>query len=213
MSLQAHGAEKQYGENDMVLDNYVFAAYVFLLACVGIWLLGRVLKKSKKASGEPHTSYEKEQKLFTLYQNVEDMLAGFEEYVEEAKKETAKSMAKMQEMMDETRSLAAQMKTMQSSSSPSEIEPVVSEPLQKMSIKEDTPPPMEQAKSMPIVKPTLDQPVPLRQTSERKGSKTGNKVAELFAAGMSHNDIAKRLGISVREVSLALKIANAEETK
>ena len=77
---------------------------MFLLACVGIWLLGRVLKKSKKASGEPHTSYEKEQKLFTLYQNVEDMLAGFEEYVEEAKKETAKSMAKMQEMMDETRS-------------------------------------------------------------------------------------------------------------
>lgn len=199
----------------MTLDNYVFAAYVFLLVCVGIWLLGRVLKKSKKGNGEQHTSYEKEQKLFTLYQNVEDMLSSFEEYVEEAKADTGKSMAKMQEMLEETRSLAAHLKIQQTVATISAKVPVVSEAPQKTAVKEDAVNLTQQAETLPIVKatPFQPQPAPLRQTTERKGSKTSSKVAELYMQGMPQNEIAKRLGISVREVTLALKITKAEEVK
>lgn len=195
----------------MMLDNYVFAAYVFLLVCAGIWLLGRVLKTSKKGNGEQQTSYEKEQKLFTLYQNVEDMLSSFEEYVEEAKADTGKSMAKMQEMLEETRSLAAQLKTKQAVALTSAKVSVVPEAPQKTAVKEDAVDQAEQTESFHIVKeaPVQPQPVPL----QRKGSKTSNKVAELYLQGMSQNEIAKRLGISIREVTLALKIANAEEVK
>jgi len=199
----------------MNLDYYVFAAYVFLLACAGIWLLGRVLKKSKKGNSEQHTSREKEQKLFNLYQNVEDMLSGFEEYVEEAKGETDKSMAKMQEMLEETRSLAEQLKAMQSNALITMKDTAAPETLQKAPIKEDTAPQMEQTENIHIIKstPVQPQPAPVRKTIERKISKTGNKVAELYARGMTQNEIARRLGISVREVTLALKIANAEEVQ
>ncbi len=199
----------------MILDYYVFAAYVFLLACVGIWLLGRVLKKSKKANTEQHTSYEKEQKLFNLYQNVEDMLSSFEEYVEEAKEETSKSMAKIQRMMEETRSLAMQLKAMQSSAQISTKDPAASENPQKVSLKEDAVRQAEITESIHIIKPTpvQSQSALALKTAEKKISKTGNKVAELYARGMTQNEIARRLGISVREVILALKIANAEEVQ
>jgi hypothetical protein len=202
----------------MNLDYYVFAAYVFLLACAGIWLLGRVLKKSKKGNGEQHTSNEKEQKLFNLYQNVEDMLSSFEEYVEEAKSDTDKSMAKMQEMLEETRSLTEQLKTMQSSTPISVKAPAnhtqrISEEAALRAELTDTIKADKQVSAEPQTVPVQPRPVPLRQTTERKVSKTSDKVAELSAQGFAQNEIARRLGISVREVTLALKIVNAEEVK
>ncbi len=199
----------------MILDYYVFAAYVFLLVCAAIWLLGRLLKKSKKGDGEQHTSYEKEQKLFTLYQNVEDMLSSFEEYVEEAKGEANQSLAKMQDMLQETRSLAAQLKAAQSSIPISVKNPVASETPQKADIKEETSSQSELAQSIHALKatPAAPQSVPLRQAAVRKSSTTSNKVSELYARGMAQNEIARRLGISVREVTLALKIRNTEEVQ
>jgi hypothetical protein len=65
----------------MDLTYYVFAFYVFLLLCAAIWFYNRVAG-SRKAGG---AGEEKERQLFKLYQNIEDMLSGFEEYVQESK--------------------------------------------------------------------------------------------------------------------------------
>lgn len=199
----------------MNLDYYVFAAYVFLLVCAGIWLLGRVLRKSRKGNAEQHTSYDKEQKLFNLYQDVEDMLSSFEEYVEEAKGETDKSMDKMQGMLEETRSLAMQLKAMQSSTPISTKDLEAPETLPKAPSEQDAVPQMEQTENIHIIKsaPVQPQPAPVRKPIDRKVSNTGNKVAELYARGMTQNEIARRLGISVREVTLALKIVNTQEVQ
>ncbi len=196
----------------MILDYYVFAAYVFLLVCGAIWLIGRVLKRSKK-SNEEHGSYDKEQKLYTLYQNVEDMLNSFEEYVDGAKEEADQRMAKMQAMLEETRSLTAQLKATQNSVPISAKDSVAAEMPHKAVIKEDILRQSEQAKSIPEMKaaPAAPQSVPSRQAAARKSSATSNKVSELYDRGVAQNEIARRLGISVREVTLALKIRNTEE--
>ena len=81
----------------MDITHYTFTLYVFLLVCAAIWLFGRVMRKSKK---EDKNGYEKEQRLFKLYQNVEDMLGMFEEYAEEAKKEIETKLKEARELLE-----------------------------------------------------------------------------------------------------------------
>ena len=68
----------------MDITHYSFAFFVFVLACLLIWFYRRVSRGGKK---NDQGSYEREQRLFRLYQNVEDMLNSFEEYAEAAKAE------------------------------------------------------------------------------------------------------------------------------
>jgi|GEM_PF-1077061 len=64
--------------------HYLFALYVFLLVCGVIWFYSRTVGKAKTKDKK---GYDREQRLFILYQEIEDMLKGFELYVEEAKAE------------------------------------------------------------------------------------------------------------------------------
>ncbi len=59
---------------------YLFAVFVFLLAALLIWFYKRTPRSQKKREEK---SFEREAKLFKLYQNIEDLMDGFEEYVEE----------------------------------------------------------------------------------------------------------------------------------
>ena len=59
---------------------YLFAAFVFLLAALLLWFYKRTPRSQKKREEK---SFEREAKLFKLYQNIEDLMDGFEEYVEE----------------------------------------------------------------------------------------------------------------------------------
>lgn len=192
----------------MDLTNYAFATYVFILVCACIWMLGRMMKKSKKANGSEKKSYDKEQKLFTLYQNVEDMLAGFEEYVEESKGEADKSMGEMRKMLEEVKILAAELKD-------SGAPVIVKEPEMITSPEKQEERVIERMGSLHIVtpRPFMMSDEPRRSSPIPRVSKTGSKVLELQANGMDQNEIAKELGISVREVTLAMKIASAGDKK
>ncbi len=198
--------KKLWGINMMDLSAYLFATYVFILLCVTIWLFGRVLKKSKKAREIEKTGFEKEKKLFTLYQNVEDMLASFEEYVEETQSETDKTITEMQKILQEVKRLAASLQV--GSAAIEAAEPVaVAETHDESTV--------QRTESLHLVAP-----MPLKISDEArkpasppKLSRTGSKVLELRANGLEQNEIAKQLGISVREVSLAMKIAGAGEDK
>lgn len=191
----------------MDLSAYLFATYVFVLLSVAIWLLSRVLRKSKKAREIDKTSFDKEQRLFTLYQNIEDMLASFEEYVEETQSEADKNIGEMKKMLEEVKKLADAYKI---GIVPAEIkEPAVAAP---MAQQEE--PLAERTESLHLVAP-MPQKVPdqPQKSASLRISKTGSRVLELRANGMDHNQIAKHLGISIREVSLAMKIAGAGEDK
>ena len=190
----------------MDLSAYLFATYVFMLLVVTIWLLGRVMRKSKKASNGDKASFNKEQKLFTLYQNVEDMLASFKEYVEETQSEADKNISEMKRMLDEVKHLA---ETLKDGNSPACIEePAAAE-------REYIEQPAEYSEPLHLV---MQKPIKISEEIKRpasvlKISKTGSKVLELKANGMDQSQIAKHLGISIREVSLAMKIACAGEDK
>lgn len=191
----------------MDLSAYLFVTYVFILLCVTIWLLGRVLRKSKRARETEKTGFEKEQKLFTLYQNVEDMLASFEEYVEETQSESDKTIAEMQKILEEVKRLAGCLRT--ASTAGETAEPVA------VAVQIHEEPVVQWTESLHLVAPMplkiSDEP--RKPASTPKLSKTGSKVLELRANGLEQSEIAKQLGISVREVTLAMKIAGAAEEK
>ncbi|MCK5129292.1 MAG: hypothetical protein KAQ68_05545 [Clostridiales bacterium] len=68
----------------MNLTHYAFAFFVFILVCILVILIkrmGNTNKKAEKAYGE------QEKRLFKLYQNLEDMISGTEEYIEEFRSE------------------------------------------------------------------------------------------------------------------------------
>lgn len=75
--------------------HYLFALYVFLLVCGVIWFYSRTVGKARSAKDKK--GYDREQKLFTLYQEIEDMLKGFELYVEEAKAEIENHIRQMEQ--------------------------------------------------------------------------------------------------------------------
>jgi len=81
----------------MDITHYAFATYIFLLVIAGAWFLAKVFRAGKNKDGK--SSYEKEQRLFTMYQNLEDMLAGFEEQAEETRKSTEEALKKSEQAL------------------------------------------------------------------------------------------------------------------
>lgn len=182
----------------MDLSYYVFATYVFVLVCACLWLFGRVA--GRKKGGRDAAGYEKEQKLFALYQNVEDMLAGFEEYVQETQAEADRNVGEMRRMLEEAKSLTAQLKAMGAAA----------QNPQPVGAPEIRPEP----EALHIVAPPVaGEGEPIRIAPALRISRTGSRVLELKNNGFDQSEIARKLGISVREVSLAMKIAGAGEGK
>ncbi len=74
----------------MGFEPYLFAAFLFLLICVLLFLYRRfiVLPNGKKASAEAEAQgREKEERLFRLYQNIEEMMDNFEGYLEDTREQ------------------------------------------------------------------------------------------------------------------------------
>ena len=76
---------------------YLFALFVFLLVCAAIWFFSKIYKGAKK---EETNDYAKEQRLYKLYQNVEDMMTSFEEYVEQSKAELDQKLSQIESMLE-----------------------------------------------------------------------------------------------------------------
>lgn len=156
---------------------YIFALYVFLLACGVIWFYGRVMRADKKKDKE---GYEKEQRLFRMYQNIEDMLGGFEEYAEEAKAAIEESLKRAEALMGRA-----------------------GEGAENRPGREHTPsPPIYE-----IVKVNAAQKNPVN-ISEKPKRKIDELIPQYTAKGMDKEEIAKALGISSREVSMIMDLKN-----
>jgi hypothetical protein len=146
----------------MDITHYSFAFFVFVLACLFLWFYKRVSRGSKK---NDQGSYEREQRLFRLYQNVEDMLNSFEEYAEAAKAEINSSIEKMNAMIKDNDVSAG--KAPEASTSKETTENIDA----------------DEAEMKPV------EMIPL-----------------LIKKGMGKSEIAKQLGLTVREVSMIMDI-------
>ncbi|MGI6151273.1 MAG: hypothetical protein ACOYIR_04915 [Christensenellales bacterium] len=211
--------------------HYIFALYVFLLVCGVIWFYARTVGRAKSKDKK---GYEKEQRLFTLYQEIEDMLKAFEQYVEEAKAEIE---ARLNQSPDPWADVVKQAM----SQSPGEDweEPALPEEPEKKLLAAATvqEKPVEPPIAQPVqpVAPESWEVFPIHVGPEaRKGEeppqktgraavrstkRRGNKapasigarpakemVLEYAEKGMDQKEIARVLGISSREVALILEL-------
>ncbi len=187
----------------MDVTYYAFATYIFLLVCGGIWFFNKV-SRGAKGKGDK-SAYEKERRLFILYQNVEEMMSGFEEYAEETKKDTEAALSKALGMLEEIRQLSKEVKSMKAGAEP-DVQKAVPKGIRWNEQQEPSeaapkgPEPLQRTAFKPVQKEAEpdEQPAPPLKTNE--------KIKLLNAQGFSATEIAKTLGISVREVTLALEL-------
>jgi hypothetical protein len=197
----------------MDITYYAFATYVFLLVCGGIWFFTRV-SRGGKAKGGDKSAYEKEQRLFTLYQNVEEMLAGFEELAEETKKDVREAMKKAEDMLEEARRLSARGKAAAEPATATPSAPRgVAWDMPREEVMPEAPEAVQPAWETPRTAPEAVQPAweaprtaPEDRTLGGAPLKMNEKALLLSAQGLSPTEIAKTLGVSVREVTLALEM-------
>lgn len=202
----------------MGIEFYALATYVFILICIGMWLFFRLYKKTgKKAKEIEKSSYDKEQRLFTLYQNIEDLLAGFEEYVEESKSEAQNAKAEIAKLLEEAKSICSEEKAASDEPREMQIAPKLqSVPRTSSAIRAA----YQASAAAKTAENESKEPVfeilnPLKQDNATPQSdkpaewslmKTADKVALLCEKGFSKNEIAQQLAISVREVTLSMKV-------
>ncbi len=178
----------------MDMTYYAFATYIFFLVCGAIWVYAKLMRGAK--GKDDKSGYEKEQRLFSLYQNVEDMMSDFEEYAENSKKDTEAAIGKVVVMLEEMRQLSVGAKS---------AKPVVEPAARGVQWNEHPAQPVQEMQAQPAYRPA-------RQESNAKDEqsvpplKTNEKIQLLNAQGFNAAEIAKTLGVSVREVSLALEM-------
>lgn len=203
----------------MGMEFYAFATYVFVLVCLGMWLFFRLYKRTaKKAKEKDKSSYDKEQRLFTLYQNIEDLLASFEEYVEESKSEAQGATDEIKKLLEEAKRISSEEQA--ASDEPREMKPAAllqSVPRASSAVRaayqavktagNERPEPVLEIIHPPKREYNMPQSA---KTAEWSIMKTADKVAVLFEKGLSKNEIAQQLAISVREVTLAMKVRNVQ---
>ncbi len=215
----------------MNATHYIFALYVFLLICGVIWFYSRTVGQAKS---KDKRGYEKEQRLFRLYQDIEDMLKGFELYVEEAKAEIE---ARLNQAPDPWAAVVQEAMSQGPGGDEENAEqPAEPEKKRKTAAKtgaesKEKPPkaPQETAAQggggeTPLKNAGTEEPGgeeqaenageaadgPKKRTPRQPPKKDGRPleeiVSEYAAKGMDQNKIAKELGISSREAALILEI-------
>jgi|AGTN01.2.fsa_nt_gi hypothetical protein len=191
----------------MDITHFAFAFFVFILVCCSIWVYGRVMRADKKGG---KSGYEKEQQLFRLYQNVEDMLSSFEEYVEEAKADLDGRLKQAEA------ALAGARPVQETGPPPFETKKPAPEEARRPApeaVKKPAPEEIKRPAPGAVRNPA---PELATETKGPKKSEAGGaykpkyKIEELIPQyiekGMTKEEIAKALGMASTEVSLIMEL-------
>lgn len=158
----------------MDITHYAFAFFVFVLVCVTIWFYSRLIRKKKNESNE----YQKEQRIYKLYQNVEDMMTGFEEYVEEVKAELDRKISEITSKLEDGDGKKSVLDVI-----------------------------LDEEKPFEICEQVIEQP-----KNEAKQKENPHEVVEeLLEKGVELDEIAKKLEMSRRELSLLMKFKSGRK--
>lgn len=158
----------------MDITHYTFAFFVFVLVCITIWFYSRLVSKKKSESNE----HQKEQRIYKLYQNVEDMMTGFEEYVEEVKAELDSKISEITSKVEDADVKQSVLDVILEEEKPFEIS--------------------EEVKEQPRNEPKLKE-------------NAREMVEELLEKGVELDEIAKKLEMSRRELSLMMKFKSGRK--
>lgn len=163
----------------MDITHYTFAFFVFVLVCVTIWFYSRLIRKKKNESSE----YQKEQRIYKLYQNVEDMMTGFEEYVEEVKAELDSKVSQITSNLENVK--------------------VNQNVIDQISLEFEKPVEINAEVRQPPKDEPKDEPKPKENAQKM--------VEELLEKGVELDEIAKKLEMSRRELSLIMKFKSGRK--
>ncbi len=207
---------------------YLFAVFVFLLAALLIWFYKRTPRSQRRREEK---TFEREAKLFKLYQNIEDLMDGFEEYAEELRGSLGRDSEELKRRVEaletqhaairhELRGLGAPPVSGGSNEASREAPGVLAYELQA---------PKAVAQPAPQAPKTIAQPPPQAPQKpaaapgdasvgqqaapgdkKRKGRSAplnrAQKVRILQAEGMDAVRIARELGLSLNEVNLIMQL-------
>lgn len=166
---------------DFIMINfthYVFAFFIFMLVLVIIYISKKVEGKN---SGDSNAFYEKEKRLFKLYQNLEDIITSSEEYMEETRSEVAADREKISQMQEKISHIYRDVRA--------EIE---SKAHDNVIIKREKTEPAFNISEIP--------------KEAKKGRNKNELVRYLNDKGMDVEQISKELGISKGEVVLIISL-------
>lgn len=209
-------------------------ALVFILvtfgAIAGLIVIYQRSKRASSATLQPgDRGFEREAKIFTLYQNLEDMLDGFDAYVEETR--TTFEMEKV-ELLREREEIARMHASVLAISTKMEQrlrkldEQEESEAARRAAVLPDAvlissppgepeerptaaPAPIVQEKAAPPEEPFVPlTPGRMPVRSQSPGGGRAATIRNLQQSGLSIEDIAQEMGISRNEVALTLKLLN-----
>ncbi len=183
----------------MPVPQGVVIALVFVVvvcACIGglIVLYFRSKKNAPGAPKEGDRGFERENRLFALFQNIEDMMDGFESYVQETRASLEMERIEfLREKEEITRMHARMMALLQQFRE--EVEAARSD------VPEAAPPAAQPAPE-PEPEPAPALPEPAVQPSSARAQ----SIWTMHLEGKSVSDISRELGIAYTEVSLTLKV-------
>lgn len=191
----------------MTTLNYVLlAAFSFALIAACLILYDR-LKRSRNAD-EGGTIRDKEQRLFKLYQNLEDLIVGMEEYVEDAKEEFKKERQQLDERLKKLESASEREAIRESIPAASHGEGTAQAQIAPEELRQAIGgefPPLSISMSSKVTEQGLArQPRGQSAANTRRKSGKVEDVRGLHGQGLSEEQIAKKLNLSIAEVGLII---------
>lgn len=174
----------------MGAEVYLFAIFVFVLLCVLLILyrfmiIGAKQKLTKESDEDAAAKKEKEERLFRLYQNMEEMMDNFEAYIEETRESVEAAKADMRRQAQTISDLIARAEATEMNAR------------NATAMLRHTDKPAEPKKEAVAAAPAAAEEGSRRATKQ-------DAIRELLAKGLTVEQIAQRLELSINEVRLVV---------
>jgi predicted transposase/invertase (TIGR01784 family) len=171
-------------------EYYLFTFFVFALICVLLIIYWRVVlvQKGKRAEAqneEVGKEREKEERLFRLYQNMEEMMDNFEAYIEDTRDQVEAVKPQMQQQADKINDLLRRVEATEASARSA---------VAALHAPEKT----EQKKEPEVANNGKPAEEPPRRNSKQEA------IRELLSKGFTVELIAQKLELSINEVKLVV---------
>lgn len=186
---------------------YIFAVFVCLLLAAVIFLNDRL--KRSRSEEESEAIKAKEKRLFSLYQNLEDMIESMEEYIDEAQREIRREKEDVIFLIEKAaareQAYLCEQETEQNDATAFGIDELVDDDseIEAMQSVEDE---HQGGGDILPADGAVDED---GKKPQKKTGRQANKIDDvkrLYLSGLGAEAISKELGLSYGEVSLILNI-------
>jgi predicted transposase YdaD len=182
------------------VDYYVFTLFVFILLCALLYIYKRFIAqpRGKQATGAgSEDGKDKEERLFKLYQNMEEMMDNFEAYMEDTR-EQVESVKR--QLLEQAEGINGMLKRVEAAEAGARAAMASMRAADKPEPRGEPAPARSAERAAPAGSP-------------RRGGKQ-EAVQDLLGKGMTVEQIAQKLELSINEVRLivyGLMTRNAEQ--